>query len=154
MDFIFDNLKIIIGLLVAVFWIIGKISEAKRASQEGQPQPQPWEADEDYENWEPEQVPRDQPPPIPQFRNAPPPPLPVFVAAPDEELQRQRVMHERLASIRSEKRSGPMKKIAAKKPAAPAALVSPSIKARLRDRKELRRAFVMREILDPPVSLR
>lgn len=154
MDFIFDNLKFIIGIVVAALWIIGKISEAKKASQEEQPRPQPWEADEDYENWEPEPNPRDQPPPIPQFRNAPPPPLPVFVAAPDEELQRQRVMHERLAAIRSEKRSTQPKKTTAKKAAAPATLVSPSIKARLRNRKELRRAFVMREILDPPVSLR
>lgn len=153
MDFIFDNLKILIGLVVAALWIIGKISEAKKAGQEEQP-PQPWEADDDYENWEPEQVPRDQPPPIPTFRNAPPPPLPVFITAPEEELQRQRIMQERLTSIRKEKRSSASAKTAGKKTAVPTTLVSPSIKARLRNRKELRRAIIMREILDPPVGLR
>jgi len=155
MDIILDNLKLIIGVAVAFFWIIGKISESKKASQQQRDEQEPWQPDEDYENWEPEAAQGGQPPPIPYGRTGAPPPLPMFVAASEEELNRQRVMQEKLAALRSQRNAASSaKKAPGKKTVVPAAPASLSIKARLRDRKEVRRAFVMREILDPPVGMR
>jgi hypothetical protein len=150
MDVIVDNLKLIIGLVVGGLWLLGKIVEAKKAGQEQQEQPEPWEAEEDYENWEPEPA-SGGPPPFPP--QAAPPPLPMFVTPSEDELERQRLMQEKFAALRREKRSRSAPKMP-KKTAAPTTLVSPSLKTRLRNRRELRQAIVMREILDPPVGLR
>jgi type IV secretory pathway VirB10-like protein len=155
-EFITNNIKILIFVGAAVLWVIGKISEARKNKEEQQQeQQQPWspEDDDGYDYDE-----RQEPVP-PPYRPVVPPPLPRAVAAPDlpsddRELARQRAMQERLSALRKE-RTAVSK--AARKPAkaAPQPMVSPSsLKARLRDRRELRRAIVMREILDPPVGLR
>lgn len=149
MDFIFDNIQVFIGIIVAIFWIIGKIGENKKPADEEQP----WAPEDD--DYQPDEYEPAEPPPIPMTRQAPPPPLPRFIPAPDDELQRQRAMQERLRNLRKEKAAAPAVAAKARAKARSASTLSPTgIKARLQDRKELRRAFVMREILDPPVSLR
>lgn len=155
MDFILDNIKVVIGLVIAFFWIVGKISEAKKKRAEQQPWAPP--DDGEYppqEYYEPEE-------PEAYRRPMVPPPLPQFVAADDGELTRQRVMHERLNALRKEKGSNgkakgafPAKSRANTKPVKAAAASFPSIKAHLRDPREIRRAIVIKEILDPPVALR
>jgi len=155
MDFIFDNIKILIFVGAAVLWVVGKIAEAKKKQQEQQ-QGQPWSPADD-DGYDYDEAPQSAPPP---YRPMVPPPLPRAAVAPpdfpseDRELARQRAMQERLSALRKE-RTAVSK--ASKKPvkAKAAPMVSPSsLKARLRDRRELRRAIVMREILDPPVGLR
>lgn len=152
MDSLPDSFKIILGLIVAAFWIIGKIAEAKKQRQ--QQEEQPWPPDDE---WPPEETYEEAaPPPLPSQRSAPPP-LPQFIPSSDAELLRQQTMQEKLASIRKEKRekrNTPARAAAKSAPTPKTTLVSPSLKARLRDRRELRRAIVMREILDPPVGLR
>ena len=155
-EFITNNIKILIFVGAAVLWVIGKIAEAKKNKEEQQQQEQqPWspEDDDGYDYDE-----RQEPVP-PPYRPMVPPPLPRAVAAPDlpsddRELARQRAMQERLSALRKERNAVSK---AARKPAkaTPQPMVSPSsLKSRLRDRRELRRAIVMREILDPPVGLR
>lgn len=151
-EFILDNIKVVIGLVIAFFWIVGKISEARKKQQEQQPWSPP-EEDTEY----PGQEYYDPEPPEVYQRPAVPPPLPrpvaQFIPSEDHELARQRVMEERLSALRKEKTAAKSGKIV-RKTAQPVPMVSPSIKARLRDRRELRRAIIMREILDPPVGLR
>ncbi|WAC20014.1 hypothetical protein OVA24_01305 [Luteolibacter sp. SL250] len=155
-EFITNNIKFLIFAGAAVLWVIGKISEARKNKEEQQqPQQEQWspEDDDGYDYDE-----RQQPVP-PPYRPMVPPPLPRAVAVPDpaadeRELARQRAMQERLSALRKERTavSKPTRKPAK---ATPQPMVSPSsLKARLRDRRELRRAIVMREILDPPVGLR
>lgn len=146
MDEFPDFIKIVIGLIVGVLWIIGKIAENKKKPQEEEP----WVPDESYDPNEPwEEEPRHRPVP-PTF--SAPPPLPKFIPAEEGELARQQAMQEKLAELRR-----------APKPRAPvrpravtsAPVTGPSgLGRRLRNRGELRRAFVIKEILDPPVGLR
>jgi type IV secretory pathway VirB10-like protein len=154
-EFITNNIKILIFVGAAVLWVIGKISEAKKNKEEQtQPEQEPWSQEDDEYDYDERQEP--VPPP---YRTSAPPPLPRAVAPPvlpsdDRELARQRAMQERLSALRKE-RTAVSK--ATRKPAQTTAqpMVSPSsLKARLRDRRELRRVIVMREILDPPVGLR
>ncbi|MBX3740793.1 MAG: hypothetical protein KF712_07380 [Akkermansiaceae bacterium] len=153
-EFITNNIKILIFVGAAVLWVIGKISEARKNKEEQQQEQEQWSPEDDGYDYDERQEP--VPPP---YRPSVPPPLPRAVAAPDpaaddRELARQRTMQERLSSLRKE-RAAVSK--AGRKPAkaTPQPMVSPSsLKSRLRDRRELRRAIVMREILDPPVGLR
>lgn len=154
-QFIIDNIKILIFVGAAVLWVIGKIAEAKKKQQE--PQDEPWSPEEDdgYD-YEDERQPDFQP-----YHPAVPPPLPRAVAPPvlpaeDRELARQRAMQERLSALRKERTSVAK---AARKPKMAKTTTTPTaspslLKERLRNRTELRRAIVMREILDPPVGLR
>ncbi|RYD38111.1 MAG: hypothetical protein EOP87_02210 [Verrucomicrobiaceae bacterium] len=156
-EFITNNIKILIFVGAAVLWVIGKISEARKNKEAQHEQQETWspEDDDGYDHEEQRQEP--VPPP---YRPLVPPPLPRAMAQPDRpsedrELARQRAMQERLSALKKERTavSKAARKSAKAMPQQP--LVSPSsLKARLRDRRELRRAIVMREILDPPVSLR
>lgn len=153
MDSLPDFAKIVIGLVVAVFWIIGKIAENKKNRQEEESAD--WEPDTETRWEEEDSFGNPLPPPIPQ-RHAPPP-LPQFIPASSSELERQQRMQEQLRSLKKERTassstSQPRRKTPAVKPAA--AVASTSIRSRLKNRSELRRAIVMREILDPPVGLR
>jgi hypothetical protein len=75
-------------------------------------------------------------------------------------LKHQQDLAERLRQIRETKATttggaaATRARVAAKGVAKSAAQVPASIRARLRDPVEVRRAFVMREILDTPVGLR
>lgn len=152
-DFFSEHfIKIVIGVIAVIVWIIGKIKESQAQKEET------WEPRE--EDYLPEDYQPAQPPPLYPTTGSAPPPLPsTYVAADDSELERQRKMQERLRSIRDKKGPTPKpavsKRVAKPKPQTTTTLVSPSkVRDRLRDRKELRRAIVMNEILNPPVSLR
>ena len=153
-DFVFEHIeKIVIGVIAVAVWIVGKIKENQAQKEET------WEPQE--EDYLPEDYRTSQPPPLYPATGSAPPPLPQsqYMAADDSELERQRKMQERLRSIREKKGPAPKqatpKRVAKPKPQSAPTLVSPSkVRDRLRDRKELRRAIVMNEILNPPVSLR
>ena len=75
-------------------------------------------------------------------------------------LKHQQDLAERLRQIRETKATttggaaATRARLASKGVAKPATQFPASIRARLRDPAEVRRAFVMREILDAPVGLR
>ena len=75
-------------------------------------------------------------------------------------LKHQQDLAERLRQIRETKATttggaaATRARVAAKGVAKSSVQVPSSVRARLRNPAEVRRAFVMREILDPPVGLR
>ena len=148
-DFITEHfIKIVIGVIAVIVWIIGKIKETQAQKE------QSWEPQE--EDYLPEDYRTSQPPPLDPSAGSPSPPLPQYMAADDSELERQRKMQDRLRTIRQKKGATASKPVTSRStPGIKPTLVSPSkLKERLRDRKELRRAIVMNEILNPPISLR
>jgi hypothetical protein len=154
-DFITEHfIKIFIGVIAVVVWIIGKIKENQTQKEE-----QTWEPQE--EDYLPGGYQTPEPPPLYQPGGSAPPPLPQFMPADDSELERQRKMQDRLRAIRQKKGATAPKPVTSRSaPRTKPTLISPTLvspsklKERLRDRKELRRAIVMNEILNPPISLR
>ncbi len=104
------------------------------------------------------------PPTFPSQLNAPPKREAGYEAAAAIEaaqaLKHQQELAERLRQIRETKAttsggaSATRARIAAQKSQKPIAPVAATIQSRLRNPSELRRAYIMREILDPPVALR
>lgn len=110
-----------------------------------------------------EPVYREPPPLVREVAAAPPPP--VVVAAPRFEAQRQAEILEQQAALAERLRQLEEMKAAAQRRAAFEALTVSSVAAEraqargallddLRDPAALRRAFVLREVLGPPVGLR
>lgn len=171
MDWILDNLQIVGALVVAAAYWLNQAREAKAAEKERQRRAAEGLPDEDDAEFfeEPEEIdpelreerPRRQaPPPLVRVE---PPPLPGPRAMPTGlagELQRQEDLVDRLRQVRKERNQSPasgaaatQKRVAAKrKPAADAVPVD--LRTRLRNRQEVRRAVVMREILGPPLGLK
>jgi hypothetical protein len=159
MDWIIDNIQIVVLILLGIgSWIKARM-DAKSA-----------ESEETTIDSEP------VPPFVPERKSAPsvPPPLeraarpPILPSVAAEEaareeavaLKHQQELEARLRQIRETKATtsggaaATRARIAAKKSATSTKLISPTLRSRLRDPKEMRRAIVMREILDPPVGLR
>jgi hypothetical protein len=152
MNFLFENLQIVVIVAAILFSGLQKLWEMKRKREEEQP----WEPQEEdfrpIEDFQPAVPMEDLP------RRVVPPPLARYVPAPEPELERQKKMEERLKAVRAAKSAGTAKPAASAKSksknVAPP-LVSPSkLRDRLRDPKEVRRAIVMREILGPPLGLK
>lgn len=167
MDWIFDNIQVVVIALVVIGSLVKNVLESR--SQ----QKREYGAPEDGEDERPF-VPIDQdtsyrkvlvpssPPPL--ARHAAPPPLPMATQEAAREsaaaLKHQQDLAERLRQIRETKATttggaaATRARVAAKGVSKPFLQGPVSIRARLRDPAEVRRAFVMREILDPPVGLR
>lgn len=141
------TVKIIIGVVVAVFWVIAQVAGALGKKEdkslplpsEQPPQPRP-----------PRQTPRpDRVPPVqrrqkPQPPRRQPPPIrqqPAYEAPP---VARQRVM-ETVSEIERK---------ASQSPAKPGSLPRRQMINALLRPQNLRRAFVVNELLQPPVALR
>jgi len=147
MDFVFDNLQVLIIVGAVIAAGLNQLREKKKREQE-----EPWQPQaEDYNPADPFEP---APPrfPIPKIRGARPdgpPPLPQFVELPEPELARQRNMKKRLKTNRAAEAVSAIKTSGKIKPRSPR-LVSPTkLRTRLRDKTELRRAIVLREILGP-----
>lgn len=150
MDFLTDNLFLILLLLGGAFsqWL-----KSRHDAQQEQ-QNRPGEAPP--ERYEPE--------PTYQKKHAKPPSLPVQKkpnSAPlfdvEEELARQAELSEKIQQLQYEKRlqqSENKKSPSAELPQAPSALPQTSLRSTLRQRVELRKAIVLKEIFDKPLSLR
>ncbi|MGL5019393.1 MAG: hypothetical protein ACRDBP_14760 [Luteolibacter sp.] len=158
MNWIFDNFQIVVLVLLGVGSLVKSVLEAKaKAAREREGtynQEEVFTPDEGYGE-----------PKWPTILSVPPP---LRQAGYDMEvaseaakaLKHQQDLAERLRQIRETKATttggaaATRARVAAKGVAKPATQVPPSIRARLQDSAEVRRAFVMREILDTPVGLR
>jgi type IV secretory pathway VirB10-like protein len=161
MNWVLDNLNIVIAIAAGIAYWLNNMRVSKEEARRQAEEPPPEESEDvfgpDFDFGEPEtSPPTDMPPPL--FRQPVPPPLPAAVDA--GELARQAQIQERLREARENKaanrsstevsRSWIQARDRPKKPPTP----SGGIKTRLRNTREIRKAFVMREILGPPVALR
>ena len=165
MDWIFDNFQILalVGLALAS-WLKTRADakaaerEERRAREEMAQGPDP----DDYgpgEPWQELRMPPRAPQPPPLFRTSPPP-VPVAVCDTDAELKRQMEWQERLRLARESKAvttggaAATRARTNTPKPGPATSAPLPGLRAELRQRKSLRRAVVLREILGPPLALR
>jgi hypothetical protein len=165
MDWIFDNIQIVAFVLIGIGSLVKTMLDSKaNAKREAEAQENdPGEIfapDEEYT--------------IPRESNVPPPIYRRAIIEPAREsgyeeaaameaakaLKHQQVLAERLRQIRETKATttggaaATRARVSARKTTQQTAAPALSIRARLRNPAELRRAFVMREILDVPVGLR
>lgn len=161
MDWIQENFQIVLLVLLALGSWLKSRHDAKNAEREESQQETETFDPEDYE-WEEKPEPATPPPLV---RPAVPPALPMAAFEASREaattLKHQQDLAERLRQIRETKAtttggaSATRARVAAsKKPAKALAAAPISLRGRLRNKTELRRAVVMREILDAPVSQR
>lgn len=177
MDWIQDNFQIVIIVLLALgSWLKARMDAKAAAAEEAAAPPEEYVDPEEYfemedAEWQP---PGSVPPPL--ERQVPPPlvmpsaiPAAVQQAARDHAavLKHQQELAERLRQIRETKAttttgnaSATRQRYAAQEAArthkgggVPRVTVPLSFRDRLDDRRELRRALVMREILNPPPGL-
>jgi hypothetical protein len=167
MQWIFDHLQIVALVLIGIVSVFKSLLEAKAKKQEeDQEQPYPEEYYEPEEEIYQQQPQPSVPPPLPWGGVSVPPPLREagYEAAVANEaakaLKHQQDLAERLQQIRETKATttggaaATRARIANKGSKKTSSQVPLSLRARLKNPAEVRRAFVMREILDPPVSLR
>lgn len=176
MSWILEHINlVIIGALVIGSFLKSRFDALKQDQQEPDELPD-FETYEETQRSSPPAMPyvpprvERTPPQVPVQRSAERPPVfaatrsqsGAMTASADEAaiiLQKQRDIEERLRVIREARpaKSGSKSSIRPRaitgKPV-PVAAVPTSIRGRLRNPSELRRAIVMREILDPPVGLR
>lgn len=163
MDWIFDNFQILalVGLALAS-WLKSR-SDAKAAEREAREARKEFEEPEEFfgpaENWR-EVIERPAPvAPPPVFKTSPPP-VPATPGRAEIELKRQAEIQERLRQIRETKAvtsggaAATRARATDRKVAATAAIPSTSLRSALRQRGQIRRAVVLREILGPPLGLR
>lgn len=168
-DVIIDNLKPFVIVAIVVFALVRKILEGINANKSA-PGPSMEDifgpaGDSDGAN-----RPLRPPPPPPIRQTTTPPPIHQGMTPPplqrvavtavagdvNSELARQRAIEERIRKIREAKlkaqaASAPAHQVPVAHRQAP---ISHSLNLRLHNAKELRRAFVIKEILDRPVSMR
>lgn len=164
MDWIFDNFQIVILIALGIGSVLKSLLESKaKQKQESGEEFDPGDVfapDEDYQ----EPMKPSVPPPL--TRQVVPPPLresgydEVVAIETAKALKHQRDLAEHLRQIRETKATttggaaATRARVAAKgaKKSLPKGPLS--LRNRLRDPLEVRQAFVMREILDPPIGLR
>jgi hypothetical protein len=172
MDWLFDNPKVFLLVAVVAFSLIKRVLESKKAAENS-----PADDEDPFESWEP--VPQRQapsvPPPlvrghIPQLRGRsipPTPPLPSREPDTSSLLKRQQDMMDRLQHAKDIKAAMAAKGTKAtttggaaatqgrvSRAGKSAATTGQGLRGRLRNRSEIRKAIIMREILDRPVGLR
>ncbi len=97
--------------------------------------------------------------PVPQLRKmgSTPPPVPGgldgVLALQHAEMERQQAIVDRVNEFKLAKKSNPMEIVPKRKPSASRATVG-TIASRLGSHRELRQAFVLKEILEKPIGLR
>ncbi len=170
-DFIADNFQIvlIIGGAIAYFVnLFRQAKEAERQAKEEQQRPVDYEEifGPDFDFGEEPGRDGEERPSVPSVffpTTTTPPPLPpppqrAPAFASERELQRQEQLQNRLAEARKIKAERWESSRSVPRPAAlPTAPVVPSsnrLKNRMKNRGEVRSAFVMREVLGPPVAFK
>jgi hypothetical protein len=167
MDWIFDNFQIVFLIAIVIGSLVKRLLESKAGDQEQQDDTfDPREIFGPDERWEPVEDRPSSPPPL--VRTVPPPLMhtaaPLQAQAEDRDaaaLKRQQEIQERLRQIKETKANTTGRAAetnarvsAARNPIKPQIPAKTGIKSSLRSPHEIRRAFVLREILGPPVSLR
>ena len=169
MNWIFDHFQIVVVVLLGIGSFVKSIfdARAKQAAEreaDWRPTPEvPLDDDNSYRKVSPKAKPT-VPPPL--ARSATPPTM--RMAGYDAEvaneaakvLKHQRDLAERMRQIRDNKATttggatATRARIAAKGVTQPLKQSPLTLRRRLRDPAEVRQAFIMREILDPPLGLR
>ena len=166
MDWIFEHFQIVLLILLGIGSMAKSLYEKAKGSREVVEMDDPEDVfapDESYRKLQPS-VPPSVPPPL--VRSATPPSL--RMAGYDAEsaaeaakvLKHQRNLAARQLQIRQTKAtttggaSATRARIAGKGAAMPVKQTPLTLRTRLRNPAEVRRAIVMREILDPPLGLR
>lgn len=184
MDWIFENLQIVIAIGAGIAYMVNSIRQSRHAREE---EAKP-EHGEDYFGPDFDFGESPQASPAPSQRPLMPPPLqrerakrtpstvppviargagsktataPKFVPASENELHRQQAIFDKLAELRQESAASKSllqerrPKLRRPKPALAEKVVNlHSVKNRLRNSKEARHGIIMREILDRPIGLR
>ncbi len=167
MQWVFDNFQVVALVLIAFAgWIKSRV-DAKLEEQKPPGETEPYDEREVFgpdEQWEQTLPDHGAPPPL--VRATPPPllsPAAAFEASRESEaaLKHQQDLAERLRQIRETKatttggaKATRARVAASKLPKNIVAAVPLSLRGRLHDKGELRRAFVLKEILAPPLSQR
>jgi hypothetical protein len=171
MNWIFDHFQIVILIALGIGSVVKSLLESKAKQKQKQEE----EEEEEEEKYDPGEIfaPDEeyQPPAMPST----PPPLTrqvvphsqrlggydeAVAAETARELKHQRDLAEHLRQIRETRATttggaaATRARVSAKGLKKSAAKIPLGIRARLRDPLEARQAFVLREILDPPVGLR
>lgn len=160
MDWIFDHLQIVVIAIVVVGSIIKQFLDAKAAERQARK-----DMEERGDVFGPEEYwetdPPAEPPPL---TGSVPPPLrrqTEPVAVDESMLRRQHEMQERLKQIKETKaittgNAAVTRTRAAnlRKPAKPVEAGPATLRSTLRGKKEIRRAIILKEILDKPLGLR
>lgn len=170
MDWILDHFQFVALIAVVIGSLAKRFLEAKASErQAGDETPDDGDIFGPGEDWEPPQAnPQPSvPPPIvrqsapPAMRQATPPPLRVEESEASAALKRQQDMQDRLRQIKETKATitggaaaTSARVSAAQSRAKPCQPAKAGLRGVLRNRKEIRRAIVMREILGPPLGLR
>lgn len=162
MDWIFDHFQIVLIVALAfASWLKSRheAKQAEREAREAGEMPDMGDIFGPEESWQPEAEPMtNQPPPVPTYTyNAPAPPL-LEEATALRELERQSALREQLRQIRESKTittgNAATTRERAKAKGKAAAPVTTSLRGMLRNRSELRKAVITREVLGTPVGLR
>lgn len=160
MDWIFDHFQIVLIVALAFASWVKSRQEAKQAEREAREAgelPDMRDIFGPEETWQPEPEPN-QPPPIPTYTyNSPAPPV-IDEANALRELERQSALREQLRQIRESKaittgNAAATRERNSGKGKAPAAITA-SLRETLKNRSELRKAVITREVLGAPVGLR
>ena len=160
MDWIFDHFQIVLIVALAfASWVKSRrdAKQAEREAREAGELPDMGDIFGPEESWQPQAAPMpNPPPPVPSqsARNA----FPAQEPLPDHELERQNALREKLRQIREAKtittgNAAATRERANAKGKAPV-VVTASLRGMLRNRSELRKAVITREVLGTPVGLR
>ena len=159
MDWIFDHFQIVLIVALAFASWLKSRHEAKQAEREAREAREASELPDmkdifgPEETWQP--MPN-QPPPVPTYE--PYYELPPQEAVPNRELERQNALREQLRQIRESKTvttgNAAATRVRANTKGKAPAVVTASLRGMLRNRSELRKAVITREVLGTPVGLR
>ncbi|MBK1882316.1 hypothetical protein JIN85_07815 [Luteolibacter pohnpeiensis] len=178
-DFIFDHPQLLILIGGGTIFLFNKYRELKESQEANEEieeinrrerEAAGESAEYEYRFPPANEVP-DTPPPLPyvppplktsnktvvrgKTRMPEPPPLPSKMGVDRTELERQQQLQAKLREIRKSKPvSLPMARTTKTVAVTSTVSAKDSVRSRLRNKSELRRAIIMREILDPPVGLR
>lgn len=164
MDWIFEHFQIFILIALGVGSVLKSMWEAK--AKQKQESEQEYDPGDVFVPDEDDREPTMPTVPPPLTRQAVPPPLQqsgyydAVALETAQALKHQQELAERMRQIRETRATitggafATRARISAKGTAETFAKVPTGVRSRLRDPHEVRRAVVMREILDPPVSLR
>jgi hypothetical protein len=161
MQWIFDHFQIVFIAVIVIGSLAKQFLDAKAAERQAREEQNEGDIFDPGEDWGPQypQTAPSVPPPLvrtvppPLARTGTPPPLVVETEA---LLKRQQDMQDRLKQIKEARVFTEAPKLArpSSKRTKPATSAKSTLRGALRDRSEIRRAFVMREILGPPAGLK
>lgn len=152
MDFILENIYILLLAAAGIAQWLKATQEAKKERQNaGRPQ-QPEQREISYEDIEREFRDIVIPPPLPKHQSTPPPL--VSQRKLQDELLRQEALNEKLKELKRTKQTRSKEGEFVHQPKPAEKEISTHLLPALSSRNEIRKAFILKEILDKPLGLR